>query len=139
MIRDWDKVIVVPKVTERTKKSMSFGEAVGLPYLDTPHDTFYDAVIDYLGGLDAVAPFVPATKEEIVHALSTENKLNSIPLKKWDAAAGFEFCGIKCERRTNDFQILLLTNGIRVYSPSECVCLLKRAAERIAKTKEDET
>lgn len=124
--------IIVPEITERTKKSMSFEEAVGLPYLSTPHDIFYDAVIDYLGGLDAITPFVPATKEEIKQALKTDNKLGAIPLRKWDAASGFEFQGHNCHRHPNSFQQMLVTNGIRVYSPSECVCLLKRAAERMA-------
>lgn len=133
MTKNEHNTTAVPKTTDRTNKSMSFEDAVGLPYLNTPFDDFYDAVIEYLGGVNAIKPFVPAEKEEIKQTLEKDHSLNSIPIKKWDAASGFEFQGAKCIRKPNKFQALLLENGIRVYSPSECVCLLKRTAERIAR------
>lgn len=124
--------VVISKENKRSRKSMSFEQAVNLPYHDTPFNEFYDAVIDYLGGIDKITPCLPATKEELIEAYKVDKNFNSIFIRRWDTAAGFEFFGhAKYIQKRSRLQDLLIENGIRIYSISDCVSLLKRTAERI--------
>jgi len=115
---------------------MTFAEKFNIPP-DLPHNQKYDMIID---GLDynLVKLFMPTSKEHIQEALKTDEHLNNIPLKLWDAKAGVHTY-IDHKDRTQKATFLQhgLTElcrdkGVNCYSPAELVCILKRCAVRYA-------
>lgn len=126
---------------------MDIFEAVNIKAPDTDittneklsHEEVYDRIIDYLGGLTAIASFIPFKISEIQKALEIDENLNNLPLKTWDAAAGFLVDG---PHATPTFHQglwnLYRAKGINCASASEGVCILKRAARRIAALSDDE-
>ena len=56
------------------------------------HSEIYGRAIEYLGGLDEVAEFVPFPVETLREKLREDPNLNNTPLSTWDKAAGFK-CG----------------------------------------------
>ena len=72
-------------------------------------------------GIDTLKAMVPAKKTEIVKALSDGDEyLNSIPLQKWDAAAGYYGQGANIQMSWHQ-----LFKGM---SLAERVCTLKHVA-----------
>lgn len=55
------------------------------------HSEFCNKIIEKLGGLNIIIPFIPFTLVEIVDALEKDKHLNTLSVEKWDAAAGFRF------------------------------------------------
>lgn len=115
---------------------MDFEQLVGKKELDTPHDEFYDDIIEKLGGLDAVKNCVPFDKETLKERLAEDENLNNTPMRPWDLASGFynpnaqgykHVRPVPCELRT-----LLGNIGVTSYANSQGVCLLKRIAVHIA-------
>lgn len=98
------------------------------------HQEIYGRMIELLGGVDTVWKCVPFSMGEIRHALFSDQHLNNLPMRKWDAAAGFvEYVNMRSKtkemRRVGSLlQILLQKAGVTCYSPSECVCVLKECA-----------
>ena len=93
------------------------------------HRAKYDALIERMGGLRKVARLVPAPMNDIRFALHNgDEHLNSIPLRRWDMAAeymgGLEGSGPVRVTNRNGWPAGL--------SLAERVCMLKRAAERVA-------
>ena len=67
--------------------SLSFSEAFGNHTV--PHEQVMSNAINVLG-LDKLAQLVPFSIDEVKVALTTgDTALNSLPIKKWDYAAGF--------------------------------------------------
>lgn len=109
------------------------------------HSEVYGRIIDFLGGLDAVAPYIPFPIEAIKEALKTDPNLNNLALRKWDEASGFEPRPV-CNAFRQQYQApaptyrniwtLYRVHGITCASVSDGVCILKEAAIRLAKRKE---
>lgn len=86
-----------------------------------------DKLVEYIG-IDSILPYIPATKEEVKEAAQISKSLNSIPLSKWDKAAGYSVEGVRVINLGYGANRLFIANGINCYSLSECVSLLKHAA-----------
>lgn len=87
-----------------------------------------DKLVEYIG-IDSIIPFIPARKDEIRTALeNNDTALNTIPLSRWDRAAGYSVEGTRVTNLGYGVNRLLIANGINCYSLSECVSLLKHAA-----------
>lgn len=102
------------------------------------HEAVYDRIIDYLGGLTAIAAYIPFSINEIRKALKTDKHLNSLSLKKWDSAVGFTTCGPDAKPTFGGLWDLYRANGITSASLATGVCILKQAARRIAELSDDE-
>ena len=93
------------------------------------HNAKYDALIEEMGGLARVARLVPTDMNTVRFALHNgDEHLNTIPLRRWDYAAGLTGDGVRsftmCQPAGAHFP-----NGL---SLAERVCILKRAAVRVA-------
>lgn len=116
---------------------MDLAQLAGMRCTNQNFDEYYDAVIERLGGLDAVRRCCPIDKETITEKLRTDRNLNNTPISIWDWAAGFH--GNPHSQSKRDFQpgpsalrTLLAKHGVTGYACSQGVCLLKRIAVRIA-------
>lgn len=115
--------------------SMTFDEACGIknPHGIT-HDEKYDRYLAHIGE-DAVRKYLPVPTPELVKAYITDKHFNNIPLSKWEKAAGYpgqpNRQGEQPPVSSGAFTRLLTSHGVTLFSSSECVCLLKRAAERL--------
>lgn len=92
----------------------------------------WDKWIDALGGTDAVRPYLPYDLKSLSAMYLKDRHLNGKPAD-WDRAAGYaaKMGSSREERRAEgQFPAFLIRNGVTVFSESECVCLLKRCAER---------
>lgn len=96
------------------------------------HEEVYDRIVDYLGGLSAVAPYIPFKIEEIRKALKKDEHLNNLPLRVWDRAAGFYTDGPHATPTFGELWDLYRANDINSACPATGVCILKHAARRIA-------
>ena len=81
---------------------MTLHEAIGVR-VDTDiktgekltHSEIYGRAIEFLGGLDEVARFVPFPVETLRKKLKSDPFLNNTAMSRWDAASGFV-----CRRET---------------------------------------
>ena len=53
------------------------------------HSEVYGRIIDFLGGLEAVAPYIPFDIPYLREKLKRDPWFNNTDMSKWDAAAGF--------------------------------------------------
>lgn len=127
-----NKTYTVHPPKQSYTKHRSFDEIVGASSLAIDSDEYYDIVLNYLGGPSALEHCLPATKEEIKERCGKDKNLNEIPLTEWDHAAGYGFSntGRPIKFHTN-LQGVLQEHDISYYSCSECVGLLKRAAQKL--------
>lgn len=102
------------------------------------HEEVYDRIIDYLGGLSAVAPYIPFSITAVRKALKTDIHLNNLAMQDWDAAAGFVIKGRFAGPTFSGIWNLYRAHGINTASASDGVCILKRAARRIANLPDNE-
>lgn len=111
---------------------MTFSEFAGVKCADIDietgnrmaHRDIYRRVIERLGGLEKVKPYIPFTLEKIQKAIPYNEYLNNLPLASWDTVASYSIWPLYRE------------NGITSASISQGVCLLKEAAKEWA---EEET
>lgn len=110
---------------------MTFSEFAGVKCADIDietgnrmaHRDIYRRVIERLGGLEKVKPYIPFSIEQIQKAFPKDEYLNNLTIRKWDRAAGWLW-------------VLYRKNDIHSASLSQGVCLLKEAAKQWA---EEET
>ena len=100
-------------------------------YLDgrMSHEEYYDKVIEFLGGLDVVAKYVPFDIETLKRSYNNDNYFNSpriTPLRTWDFGAAI-------------IKNLYSRFGINCASVSDGVCILKQAAMRMIERELEET
>lgn len=131
---------------------MTLHEAIGVKMAnidartgeELTHSEVYGRAIDFLGGLDAVAPFIPFPVEVIREKLKTDKALNNTPIRAWDVAAGFQ-CGVfgnnhrmqyDCRPTGGGLWYLYRQHGITGASCSDGVCVLKEAARRLVEREE---
>ena len=126
---------------------MTLHEAIGVHRCDIDtktgerltHSDIYGRAIDLLGGLDAVAQYIPFPMDVIRRALKTDPHLNNTSMRRWDEAAGFQ-CGVfgnrhrgqaECRPTGDGLWNLYRQHGITGASCAEGVCILKEAARRL--------
>lgn len=85
------------------------------------HEEKYTKIVNAIG-YETCKRYLPATKEEIVKALETDEHLNSIPIEKWD-------------RQHIIFKGQFVRIGITHISLSNTVCVLKQCARMYAEEK----
>ena len=143
-MRDYRNIVVVDKMP-RPSKYKSLHDIIERDET-LSFDQKYDELINYLGGLDAVAQYVPFSKERIETALNKgDDRLNTLPMTTWNTAAGFRYTRQDRRERisfvpsNSNLWGLFMTYGITSASPSQCVCLLKRAAVRMVEERKDGT
>lgn len=127
---------------------MTLNEAIGVKMAnidirtgeELTHSEVYARAIDFLGGLDAVARFIPFPVEIIREKLKTDSDLNNTPIRAWDVAAGFQ-CGVlgnshrmqyDCRPTGGGLWYLYRQHGITGASCADGVCVLKEAARLLA-------
>lgn len=103
------------------------------------HSEVYGRIIDYLGGLEAVAPYIPYSIPYLRDKLERDQWLNNTDMRKWDAAAGFRTHNGKCMIYGGGIFALYRSHGITSVSLSTGVSLLKEAARRLCAMPEIET
>lgn len=131
----YDNIVVVPhEDAVRPKLGPDFERTVGMKQIETDHDLFWRTVIEKLGGTDTLRDFVPFSIKTLKAAYAEDKFFNTAktPLRRWELACGWEegWQG-KMIRIGAPLQTFLLVKGIRQYSPSDCVCLLKQAAKQM--------
>lgn len=100
------------------------------------HSEIYGRAIEFLGGLDEVARFVPFPVETIRKRLKSDPHLNNTAMSKWDVASGFDCrCG-DCKFIGGGIWALYRQHGINSASNSNGVSILKEAARRLVEREE---
>lgn len=112
---------------------MTFDAACKVPNpYGITHDEKMDCWIRHIGR-DNIKKHLPARIPTIAKAYLDDQNLNTIPLKKWEAAAGFadyqDRQSAAPPKGKGPFIRLIASKGVTEFSMSECVCLLKRCAE----------
>ena len=103
------------------------------------HNEFYERVIDFLGGLDAVKKYVPFDVETLRKAYKQDKHFNNLSLSVWDHAAGYYFTHQRAYRTSGPSLCDLYHKcDITCASVSEGVCILKTAARMLVKQTEEE-
>lgn len=118
---------------------MTIQEAVGVRNGDVDvktgqklsHSEIYGRAIEYLGGLDEVAKFLPFPLDLIRQKYAEDPHLNNLPLRGWDYAAGFLTNGARCDLIRTGICMLYARHKITSFSCSDGVCILKEAARRL--------
>lgn len=132
---NFNNVIVVSHEDANLPKlGPDFDHVAGMKERETNHDAYWDTIIERLGGTARLRDFVPFGVETLTAAYAKDKYFNTpeTNLRLWDKASGWEQ-GIqgKMFRIGSPLQDFLLKHGIRSYSPSDCVCLLKQVAKRM--------
>lgn len=116
---------------------MTLNEKAGITtaeYNSNPPEESWDKWIDVLGGMDAVRPFLPFDLKELFRLYRKDPHFNASPSGAWDRAAGYDTKKIKDSRSklraAGPFKDFLIRNGVTCFSNADCVCLLKRCAEK---------
>ena len=91
------------------------------------HREKYRRIIDLLGYED-VRRCIPFTLDELKKAIKTDVNLNNLPLKRWDAAAGFSCPQGECYLIHSQLTNLYRKAGINAFSCCDGVCILKECA-----------
>ena len=123
---------------------MTIHEAIGVKCCDIDaktgerlsHSDIYGRAIEFLGGLDEVARFIPFPMETIRKRLKNDPNLNNTAMGPWDVASGFVCKGGDCRFIGGGIWELYRKHGINAASNSEGVCILKEAARRLAEREE---
>lgn len=124
---------------------MTIREATGVKFCNIDaktgerltHSETYRRAIDFLGGLDEVARFIPFPIETIRKKLKDDPNLNNTAMNIWDAASGFKCNRGNCRLIGGGIWELYRKHGINTASNSEGVCILKEAARLLVKREEE--
>lgn len=130
-----NNAIVVPhKDAKLPKLGPDFDHVAGIKEKETDHDAFWNTVVERLGGTKRLKNFVPFGVKTLTTAYAKDKYFNTpeTNIRLWDKTCGWEQ-GLqgKMIRIGSPLQDFLLKNGIRSYSPSDCVCLLKQVAKQM--------
>lgn len=113
-----------------------FDEACGIR---NPHGISYEEKMSrYLAhvGQESVEYYIPVPLDDLPRLYAADRNLNNVPLSKWEKAAGYPGLpsrqGEQPPRSSGGFPRMLMSHGITEFSVSECVSLLKHAAEAVA-------
>ena len=123
---------------------MTIKEAIGVKCCDIDaktgerlsHSDIYGRAIEFLGGLDEVARFIPFPMETIRKKMKSDPNLNNTDMSRWDLASGFMCRGGDCRLVGGGIWALYRKHGINCASNSEGVSILKEAARRLVEREE---
>lgn len=115
---------------------MTLNEATGIHRCDVDkatgreisHREKYTRYIDYLGGLDAVKPYIPFDLDYLVPKYRMDRCLNNTLMSAWNNAAGFHCFGFDAIPTYGGLWNLYRQHGINTASCATGVCILKEAA-----------
>lgn len=115
-----------PQIKEKNMKT--FDEKYG-NHNNT--DRYANAVADI--GLENIKHMLPFTNERLTAAYVVDKNLNSIPIKEWDAAAGFteDHRSGRIYHYPSPLKQALYDRGVNSFAPAQLVCILKEAARQI--------
>jgi len=102
------------------------------------HSEIYGRAIEFLGGLDVVARYIPYPLDVLQRCTKRDPHLNNTSMREWDAMAGFRTVlntGI-CDFIGGGLWELYRKHGINAASCSNGVCILKEAARRLVAREE---
>lgn len=128
-------------------KTINIKDAIGIKMCnidvstneELSHRAVYNRAIEHLGGLKAVAAYVPYDIKDIRKALARNDKyLNSLHISGWDFAVGFAFHKGKPEKTSCGGLLDLCAKYNVSISPAEGVCILKEAAKQLAELPDHE-
>lgn len=117
---------------------MTIGQLIGLDENKTDFNTFWHTAVNRIG-LDAIMSHVPFSVDALKNSYLEDTHFNTsiTPLRMWDRAAGVINTGTR--GMTGPFQYsgglkeMLARKGATSTSLSECVCLMKVAAEIVVR------
>lgn len=118
---------------------MSLKEAVGVNNYNIDlktgekltHSEVYDRIIEFLGGLDAIAPYIPFAIEELREKVKEDPNLNNTRLAVWDKVAEHSAKVLDSLQHHKSIWSLYRRYGISFASTADGVSLLKEAARRL--------
>ena len=99
------------------------------------HRELYSRIIELLGGLDAVIPFIPFSRFAIKDMLQKDEHMN-FRMDLWDRASGFNCRFADCYYIGGGITRLYAKAKITEFSCSDGVCILKEAARQWADREE---
>ena len=101
------------------------------------HREKYRRIIEKLGGISAIQPYIPYSVEELREAHKKDVYFNSLSMRDWDIASGFWASLGRCEL-IHGAPILRLyaRHGVTSVSNAESVCVLKEAARMLVEAAE---
>ena len=112
----------------------TLSQFVGLKEFETDFNVYYGAIIDKLGGPDAIRPYIPFSDEDLEKSLAEDEHFNTklTPIHSWDRATGITYQNGKRIQTAPPSGLLplLVAHGITHVSQASCVCILKEAARR---------
>lgn len=115
---------------------MTLNEACGIKDPDEcSWEERYSRYVAHIGRED-IRKHLPLKGAELARAWLAGPDLNSVPLKRWETAAGFgdyKHGQPDPPRGSGPFIALLRSKGITRFAMSECVSILKRCAEMDAR------
>lgn len=103
------------------------------------HSEVYGRIIDFLGGLEAVAPYIPFEILYLREKLKRDPWFNNTDMSKWDDATGFRCSFGGGFYVSGGLFDLYRKHGITSVSCAEGVCILKEAARRLCEQPEIKT
>ena len=95
------------------------------------HRERYTRYIDYLGGMDAVKPYVPFELDYLAQKYHEDPLLNNTSISIWDNAAGFRCFRLDAILTYDGLWNLYRQHGIDTASCATGVCILKEAARML--------
>lgn len=117
---------------------MTFDEAIGVKQgrdiktgEELSYSEKYGRAIEVLGGLDAVARYIPFSLEILREKIKDDAWLNNTSIKEWNSASGFICPPGDCKFVGGGIVPLYTKHGITSFSNADGVCLLKEAARRL--------
>lgn len=118
---------------------MTLNEATGIHKFDVDkitghelsHRERYTRYIDYLGGLDAVKPYIPFELDYLAQKYHEDSLLNNTSILIWDNAAGFRCFMLDAIPTYGGLWNLYRQHGIDTVSCATGVCILKEAARML--------
>ena len=117
---------------------MDLSKFVNMKESEIGFQAYYDAIITKLDGVDAVRSFIPFDDGALKSAYAEDKNFNSglTPLHRWEDASGISVRPGQTTRPPRatgtGLFAFLNANGVTLASQSECICILKTAAEKIA-------
>lgn len=97
---------------------------------EVPWHCYMRRVIDKLG-LDNIKPYIPYEIDYLKEKLKEDVHLNNTQLQRWNEAGGFCLHHGEAYYTASGLSILFRRNRITLFSPSDCVCVLKEAARML--------
>ena len=101
------------------------------------HREKYHRIIDKLGGVDAIKPYIPFSIEVLQKAYREDRYFNNLSMRKWDMASGFR-CSLGNVELLYGAPILCFyaRHGLTCISNAESVCILKEAARLLVENQD---